>query len=1821
MIIDDEDFKLTSSVANTSGFLSSEVKNIIIKGDIPNFVNFGDISRIEVKASIPLEKTETSLNEIEILEEPELEIVGSSNKTESQVSENVIFYFDANNISTVDALPKIIRVDSTLENYIVAESKIPSNTKFQSRETGNSDLFVYHIAGTPDDEYTTIEPSDRSLVDKIAFLYKDFIKNTSEIGSYSIVINDNASDFIETKFSIIYSKNNIDEKINISNNIIVKLPEIPANFKNYGSGFIGVKGVIRIGENLNIRADVARCNIDSSIREEYPITIKAIVSGDEDITISLLETSNNSGIFEFENIPTILNPENPVVQNNSVLEVTRKDDLIITMSCNNIDLSSEILVDPLGIVFNSLTNEPISNAKVELVGIDSMGNEFIPEVFDLDLNPISNIQFTDNNGLYWFPFIASGDYRLRVIDLEGYNTPSKLPIDKIASGREIDVNGSYEGVFNVPQNSPIITIDIPVDPILNNNLLIKKESDRSSVEIGEIINYTVSLTNLSNRDIVDVNVIDKLPFGFELVDVDGLDYTKNKNQFTINIPLFLSGDELDINYKVLVKMNAVNSDGVNTVQAFGELYESNIAKSKVEIIKDNIFYNPLIMGKVYKDCNVNNQKDERELGIPGVKVYLDNGYYAITDKNGNYKIYNLRAKTYSVRIDKSTIPKPYTFNDVSNRNARDPYSVFADLKFGELNRTDFRDIDCSDKSMEKLKNRKENLLDIRTEIERSSERELNFNDAIKNDLKSELDEGLIGEQAENIGVIYSNEYDYKEKSLDIYKSEFIDDYIDDGNLVDETYIDDIYIDSDAQNKAIESIKEKENYKSVETTINLEEKALDIKYDNNLGFVDIENDDILKQNKVSIRIKGSSKGKIQLVVNNNPIFEEKIGQSVVFRDKDLVMVEYVSIQLGEGVNILDVRQLDDFGNIRKEEAIKVVASGKFSKINVVLPKDNKIVANSSKPIDVRVSLVDRNNIPISGKYSITLQNNIGYWDVEDLNDEDKGVQTIVDDGEAIFKLIPPDSADSGELLFSVNDIIKREKIFAISYLRDLFAVGIVEGVINFKNTELAENIVTTGLEEEFSNFDVDNKQNGRISLFLKGKVKGDFLLTLAYDSDKKERDKLYQDIEPEEFYPIYGDSSINGFEAQSTSKLFVKIEKNNSFILYGDLNTRDYSNNNISLGNYNRTLTGIKHSVETSEYKASYYIAQENFNARVKEIRGEGSFGPYFFTDGEEVVSNSEKVSLVTRDRNTGTIIDETPLTRFRDYEVNGFYDGLIFREAIPSIDKDFNEVYIRIEYEVASDNEDYLVYGFSGEYNINNNFSAGANYNKSEQEDEEYNVKSLNLNYDNGGFKANIELAESDNGDKGQAAKLYAKYNKDGNLLEIRSQLADDKFFNKYSSVRNINQETTIRSRNNISNGLNIKNSLFLTKDNQLKKKNQSIKTTVEKNIDDNLKIESGVRYTKTEISDFNQDSTMGSARLTWKPSFYDAINTYYEYEQDFDISEINRQEFGVEHALSSKGNIYLKHETLSNLSNEFELSNENTKNKRTVLGADYGLSENTNLYSEYKIDEAVSLKDAEAVVGARNKFDINDEWKGNIAIERIENIEGERGSSTSFSTAFQRTIEKDYKTIYRLQYRDTNVGDYYIGSLGYIRKLNDNFSLLLKNTSSYEGFDSSIKNRFFSGFSYRDNKENKLNLLFKYENEFEKEKDYVITNELGFQANYKINQNHQISGMYSIKNIKNQVDNFNYTANWLSSRYSYYINDSFDIGLSGSYLFDNETSKNYVLGAEIGYLMDDNIWISLGYNFEGLEDNKFSSETFNTEGFYVRFRFKLNEEHFRWLQ
>ena len=89
-----------------------------------------------------------------------------------------------------------------------------------------------------------------------------------------------------------------------------------------------------------------------------------------------------------------------------------------------------------------------------------------------------------------------------------------MPPSQLPPGRLIDPSGSYNGPFTITATSSSNIFDIPVDTSASTSIFIQKNASRTSVELGEFLDYTIEIKNMLSVAQANVQVNDTLPPGF-----------------------------------------------------------------------------------------------------------------------------------------------------------------------------------------------------------------------------------------------------------------------------------------------------------------------------------------------------------------------------------------------------------------------------------------------------------------------------------------------------------------------------------------------------------------------------------------------------------------------------------------------------------------------------------------------------------------------------------------------------------------------------------------------------------------------------------------------------------------------------------------------------------------------------------------------------------------------------------------------------------------------------------------------------------------------------------------------------------------------------------------------------------------------------------------------------------------------------------------------------------------------------------------------------------------------------------------------------------
>ena len=338
------------------------------------------------------------------------------------------------------------------------------------------------------------------------------------------------------------------------------------------------------------------------------------------------------------------------------------------------------------------------------------------------------------------------------------------------------------------------------------------------------------------------------------------------------------------------------------------------------------------------------------------------------------------------------------------------------------------------------------------------------------------------------------------------------------------------------------------------------------------------------------------------------------------------------------------------------------------------------------------------------------------------------EVMLKEGVARIRFVASNSTRDVLWSISADGITQSGKIDFTPEVRSLIAVGVVEAVVDFNRRQsgglgrMAG--LSDGLERDLRNWERrfnggKSSIAGQASFFVKGRIKDDTAITAMFDSEKDLRQREFRDYNPDRNYPVMGDSAERGYEAKTSDRLYLRVDKERDYILYGDFATgAEFSLNQgggrlgslrtVDLGQYNRSMTGLRARRDDGVGYVDFFGMRDSLRQAVEEYRGNGTSGP-FAVGNSNALENSEKIEIVVRDRNnTSRILSVRALDRYADYTFEPFSGRVLLKEPLSSVDADLNPVSLRITYEVDTGGEEFWVYGFNAERRLNESIKVGA---------------------------------------------------------------------------------------------------------------------------------------------------------------------------------------------------------------------------------------------------------------------------------------------------------------------------------------------------------------------------------------------------------------------------------------------------------------------------------------------------------------------------------
>ncbi|MEK7705575.1 MAG: hypothetical protein AAB426_11500 [Myxococcota bacterium] len=205
-------------------------------------------------------------------------------------------------------------------------------------------------------------------------------------------------------------------------------------------------------------------------------------------------------------------------------------------------------------------------------------------------------------------------------------------------------------------------------------------------------------------------------------------------------------------------------------------------------------------------------------------------------------------------------------------------------------------------------------------------------------------------------------------------------------------------------------------------------------------------------------------------------------------------------------------------------------------------------------------------------------------------------------------------------------------------------------------------------------------HGRAVAYFKGRIRGDALLSgLPFDDVRvtahvdtgKERDPalLRQIIDPERYYPVYGDSTEEVQDVSSAGKAYLLIEADRSRATLGNFKT---SLHGVELVRFERGYYGVALDVDEAfvperHTEVHAWVASSAAGLAHRQLALQGTGGAMYFLKDDALVEGSERVSIVVRDATSGMLLETLPQARDRDYAIDYRNGRVVFTQPVPAV--------------------------------------------------------------------------------------------------------------------------------------------------------------------------------------------------------------------------------------------------------------------------------------------------------------------------------------------------------------------------------------------------------------------------------------------------------------------------------------------------------------------------------------------------------------------------
>ena len=952
--------------------------------------------------------------------------------------------------------------------------------------------------------------------------------------------------------------------------------------------------------------------------------------------------------------------------------------------------------------------------------------------------------------------------------------------------------------------------------------------------------------------------------------------------------------------------------------------------------------------------------------------------------------------------------------------------------------------------------------------------------------------------------------------------------------------------------------------------------------------------------------------------------------------------WTGVDLKEGENLFVAIGRDAAGNElwSKRRSVHYASPPVLA---TMLPDRSTMVADGKTLPVIAVRLTDREGQParqgVIGEFSVEAPH-MAQQEFEDFQKDpltgmrrQRPTYVVGPDGVAFIRLQSTTKTGQTVLQFHFQDYQQEIRTWLEPGARDWILVGLAEGTVGYNTLN--------GNMEPLGDNAPDDKwySDGRVSFYAKGSIKGEWLATLAFDTGKDwdaDTGALYQEIDPDQYFTLYGDGSRQDFDASSSRKLYVKIERRQFYALFGDYNTGLSIN---ELARYTRNFNGIKSELKSEHLGLNLFANQTGHGYMRDEIRGDGTSGMYYLSR-RDLVINSEEITVEVRDRfRSEIIISSRKLTRYLDYSID-FQDGsLYFKEPMPSKDENLNPIFIVVNYETRSTDGAYNNFGGRGSVTVaGGRLEMGTTYIHQEENAGEGELMGLDGRYHFGPqteLKGEYVVTDTDLTGRHEAylaeikntagrlgGRAYVRQNEVGFGLgqQNRSEAGTRKLGVDLDWM--MNSRLTFKSQtwrqDNLGNGA--------------RRENIEGKLQWRESF---LSMHAGGRWVNdrfTALEDHASTQIIGGGEISTR-------NRRLKFSADHEQS-VGGQNRNVDYP--TRTTLGVDYEIIHNLNllSRYEMTNGNSGNTQ---GARFGFETKPwvggRVTSSWERRFTENGSRAFANLGLRQMWKVNDHWNMDFGLDHSEATEGfdtprynenvppasgALNGFTAVSTALGYQAGR-WQWNTRFEIRNSELDDKWAVVPNVLYEPRSGLGLAGKaRIMGSEGQAGSRRKNydFRLGLALRPDREGWV-ILERLD--WITQERYSLTTDLSgwrivnhLNLTYFSGRNTQIALQYGAKYNRDDIAGSRYTGytDLVGGEVRQNLSPRVDVGFRLSGLHSWYAKQiDYSTGGSFGFNVMTNVWMSLGYNITGFYDADFSAADFTAKGPFLRFRMKFDQE------